>query len=145
MQVNLFAAMALALSTVVAGHAKAEIIVEDAYARAAMPSAPTGAIFMTLRNDGPEDARLVSVESDAAAKTELHTHIAGEDGVMRMRPIEGGLVIPAGGSHALARGGDHVMLMGLTHPLDQGAQIGLTLGFESGEEIRIDVPVDLER
>ncbi len=134
-----------ALALCLALPAAAEIKVQDAYARAAMPTAPTGAAFMVLENTGAQDDRLIGVASDAADRVELHTHIEAENGVMQMRKVEDGFVIPAGGSHTLARGGDHVMLMGLTRPLEQGETVMLTLTFEGAGEQVVEVPVDLER
>ena len=83
-------------------------------------------------------------ESPVAQLVELHTHI-DDNGVMRMRPVEGGLEIPAGGEHMLMRGGDHVMLMGLTQTLEDGAIIPLTLIFENAGPIALDVTVDNSR
>ncbi|MCA0939563.1 copper chaperone PCu(A)C [Salipiger pacificus] len=143
MRLKIFAAVALALST--AGMARADILVEDAYARAAMPSAPTAAVYLELRNDGAEDDVLLGASSGSAAKTMLHGSSEGAGGVMTMTAHSGGVVIPAGGSHVFAPGGDHVMLMGLTQPLETGATLGLTLTFERAGEIRIEVPVELTR
>ena len=121
-----------------------DITIEDAYARASRPGAPTGAMFMVIHNTSDTADRLVSVASPAAQLVELHTHIE-EGGVMKMRPVEGGIEIPAAGEHALERGGDHVMLMGLTQSLDDGQAVPLTLTFENAGEIQIDVIVDNER
>ncbi|WP_353471495.1 copper chaperone PCu(A)C [Salipiger sp. H15] len=143
MSLKTVAALALMLST--AGFARADILVEDAYAWLAIPNAQSGAVYMVLRNDGPEEDRLVSASSEAAAKTMLHGSAEGAGGVMTMHDHAQGVVIPAGGSHAFARGGDHVMLMGLSRPLEQGATLGLTLTFEHAGEIRLEVPVELGR
>ena len=48
-----------ALALCLALPAAAEIKVQDAYARAAMPTAPTGAAFMVLENTGAQDDRLM--------------------------------------------------------------------------------------
>ncbi|WP_428928309.1 copper chaperone PCu(A)C [Marinibacterium sp. SX1] len=122
-----------------------EISVSDAYARASSPVAKSGAAFMTLRNAGDTDDRLVGVSSEAAAKVELHTHKDDGNGVMQMLHVEEGFVVPAGGMHMLERGGDHVMLMGLTGPMTQGDTVTLTLTFEHAGDMVVDVPVDLER
>lgn len=122
----------------------ADISIEDAYARASRPGAPTGAMFMTIRNDSETPDRLVEARSPVAQLVELHTHI-DDGGVMRMRPVEDGFEIPAGGAHELARGGDHVMLMGLTQTLENGKTVPLTLVFENAGEISLDVPVDNDR
>ncbi|MGR3495914.1 copper chaperone PCu(A)C [Citreimonas sp.] len=128
-----------------AAPALADIVVTDAYARSAMPGAPTGAAFMVIENTGDTDDRLIDVRSDAAQRVELHTHRAEGDGIMRMVHVEEGFVIPAGEQHALERGGDHVMMMGLTRDLVQGETVTLTLVFENAGETVVDVPVDLER
>ena len=121
------------------------ITVEDAYARSSGKSAKAGAAFMMIQNTGEADDRLLGVESDAAARVELHTHMIDENGVAKMTHVEQGFVIPAGESHMLKRGGDHVMFMGLTAPFEQGATVPVTLIFEKAGEIQIEVPVDLER
>ena len=118
------------------------IDVVDAYARGANPKA--GAAFMVLDNHREVACTLVGVSSDAAAKTELHTHTEVE-GVMKMHAIEGGIEVPPGAKHALQRGGDHVMLMGLTAPLEDGMTVALTLDFGDCGTQQIDVPVDNQR
>lgn len=123
----------------------AEIMIHDAYARVSSPAAKSGAAFMEIINHGGTDDRLIGVNSEIAARTELHTHIEAENGVMQMRHVEDGFEIPAGGSHLLARGGDHVMLMGLSEGLSHGDRVTVTLTFEQAGEMTIDIPVDLER
>ena len=121
------------------------VMVEDAYVRVASKAAKAGAAFMEIANHGTEDDQLTDVRSDVAARVQLHTHEAGEGGVMKMRHVEGGFAIPAGGSHQLKRGGDHVMFMGLNRTLEHGDTVPLTLVFEKAGEIALEVPVDLER
>ena len=138
----------LAVISTIAGAASAmasDISVTDAYARASSPTAKAGAAFMIVKNSGETEDRLIAVTSEVAARTELHTHLLSDDGVMQMRPVENGLVIPASGQHALQRGGDHVMFMGLVDGFDQGDIVSITLTFEHAGEITIDIPVDLER
>lgn len=129
---------AVSLSTA----ASAEIVIEDAYARASNMMA--GAAFMTIANTGEADDRLVSATSQASERVELHTHIMQGD-VMKMVEVEEGFVIPAGGSHALARGGDHVMFMGLAAPFEDGGTVTVTLTFEQAGDVTVEIPVDLSR
>lgn len=137
-----FFAAALAV-TVMACPALADgIKVMDAYARAASPKAKSGAAFMMLMNEGRADDRLIAARSDTAKRVELHTHVEVSDGVMQMTQIEGGIALPAGATHHMMRGGDHVMLMGLTGPLEQDAEIEVTLVFEQAGEIVVVIPVD---
>ncbi|SLN75173.1 copper chaperone PCu(A)C [Ruegeria meonggei] len=128
-----------------AAFAQDTITIEDAYARSSGKTAKAGAAFMMIQNSGDADDRLISVESDAAARVELHTHVIDANGVAKMMEVEEGFVIPAGDMHMLKRGGDHVMFMGLTGPFEQGATVPVTLVFENAGEVVVEVPVDLER
>ena len=120
------------------------LMVMDPYVRASGPMARAGAAFMMIHNESDVDVTLIGAETEAARKVELHTHVM-EDDVARMRQIEGGITIPAGGMHMLERGADHVMLMGLTEKLEQGDVITLVLEFEGAEPLTLEVPVDNER
>ncbi len=123
-----------------AGEMKIEIM--DPYARS---SAKSGAAFFTIMNHSGEDDRLIAAASDVSKRVELHTHIEDENGVMRMREIEGGIAVPANGSHALKRGGDHVMFMGLSEALPEGETVTVTLTFEKAGDLTLDIPVDNDR
>lgn len=141
---NILAATAFLM---LAGTAMADqaIKVMDPYARSSMMSAKTGAAFMMLKNTSDEDDRLISASSDIAERVELHTHIQDANGVMQMTEIEGGIAIPAGGSHMMQRGGDHVMFLGLKEGLKQDDMISVTLTFEKAGDVVVEVPVDLTR
>lgn len=123
----------------------ADIVIDDPYARASRPNAPTGAAFMMIKNTGDTADRLVSATSAIAKRVELHTHIDQGDGVMKMVEIEEGIEIPAGGMHMMARGGDHVMFMGLNESLEQGGEVSVTLTFEQAGDVTVMIPVDNER
>lgn len=128
-----------------AAFAQDTITVDDAYARSSGKTAKAGAAFMMIQNTGATDDRLIGVESDAAARVELHTHIVDENGVAKMTQVEEGISIPAGETHMLKRGGDHVMFMGLTAPFERDALVPVTLIFETAGEVEIEIPVDLVR
>lgn len=117
--------------------------INDAYARA---STASGAVFFEIENHQTDDDRLIAASAEGvAARVELHTHIEDAGGVMQMREVPEGFVVPGNGTHALARGGDHVMLMGLTAPLKTGDVISLTLTFERAGVVTVEVPVDNAR
>ena len=120
------------------------IMVMDAYARVASKVAKSGAAFMMIHNHSDQEDRLVAAASDVAKRVELHTHLE-ENGVMKMTKLEDGMIIPAGGMHALKRGGDHVMFMGLTRSLEHGDMIEVTLTFKHAGDVKMTVPIDLER
>lgn len=121
-----------------------DIQIEDAYARAASPIAKSGAAFMQITNTGAENDTLIAARTDAAMMPELHTHIM-EDGIAKMREVEGGIPVMAGEITMLQRGGYHVMLMGLAQQLTHGETITIILTFEKAGEIEIIVPIDNER
>lgn len=116
------------------------ISIEGGYATAAGATAIAGAAYFVINNTGPEDDRLVAVESAAARRVGLHETVS-DGAVMGMRPLDDGIAVPAGGVHRLETGGDHVMLMGLTEPLREGATVALTLVFEKAGAVEVQVPV----
>lgn len=98
------------------------------------------AIYARLINRGEQPDRLVVASTAAAGLVEIHESKLEGD-VMQMRPIEGGLEIPAGGAVELKPGGLHIMLMELQRELVPGDAIAVTLIFESGAELVVGVPV----
>ncbi len=118
-----------------------DIKIEDAWARPSPKMAGAGAAYMTFKNTGAEADTLIAGKTSAAEVIELHETLIDENGVMKMRPKEGGIEIPAGGSAELHPGGMHIMLIRLAKPLETGDVIPLTLTFEKSGEMTIDVPV----
>lgn len=116
----------------------AEVSIHDQWTAATEDN--MAAVFGTLVNDGQHEARIVSGSSPAAARVEVH-EVVGSPGSKTMRPKDGGIVLPAGGSHELTPGGDHLMLMDLTAPLSPGADIELTVQFEDGSTLPVTVQV----
>ena len=100
----------------------------------------TSAAYLTIENAGSEPDRLVSASSPAAKTVEIH-EMQEVDGAMRMRPLAGGLAIPASGTVALEPGGYHVMLIGLVEDLTEGDIYDLTLTFERAGDVTVQVPV----
>ncbi|MFN3973390.1 MAG: copper chaperone PCu(A)C [Gemmobacter sp.] len=117
--------------------------IENAYAR--VGGTGSGAVFFEIVNHSDQPDRLIAAASDVAARVELHTHKEDANGVMQMLEVKEGFPIDGKGSRALSRGGDHVMLLGLTKPLAQGDIVTLTLSFERGEVVTVEVPVDNDR
>ena len=66
-------------------------MVSDSYARSTGPLAKAGAAYMKIMNHSKKDDRLISVYSDIAKKTELHTHLKSDNGVMKMLLIDKGI------------------------------------------------------
>ncbi|WP_173932533.1 DUF1775 domain-containing protein [Chelativorans sp. Marseille-P2723] len=117
-----------------------DIGITNHWARAMLPGQPTAGAYMTIENYGQEADRLVSAASPAAGKVEIHTMEVVDD-VMVMRPVEGGLEIPANGSVALEPGGLHLMLMDVAEPFVEGGEVPVTLVFEKTGEVELSLPV----
>jgi copper(I)-binding protein len=114
--------------------------IKQPWARASAGRGDTGAAFMVIANTGSLEDRLVSAAVSVAKKTEIH-QTKMEDGVMKMRPVEGGLVIPAGGEVTLKPMGLHVMMMSVTDKLVEGKTLMLTLTFEKAGSVEVSVPI----
>lgn len=136
--------MALLLMTHAAlahGYSAGPIRVEHPWAAATPPGAAVGAAYMRIANSGRTPVRLVGASTPAAARVEIHT-MSMEGGVMRMRPVVGGLVVPAGGQVRLAPGGLHLMLIGLKGPLRVEDFVPLSLHFEGGLNLNLELYVE---
>jgi copper(I)-binding protein len=101
---------------------------------------PAGAVagggFLTITNTGKQADRLVSGVTPAADRLEIH-EMSVTDGIMRMRALPDGLVIPPGQTVKLAPGGFHIMLIGLKRPLALGDHVPARLKFEKAGEVDV--------
>lgn len=98
------------------------------------------AVFGTLVNDGDADITLASVESPSAGMIELHETVTS-GGASTMREVDGGFMIPAGGTFELAPGGNHIMFMDMPEALLAGDEVPLTLTFGDGTTLEVTVLV----
>jgi hypothetical protein len=121
-----------------ASFAVGDLVVENPWARESVTR--TGAAYLTVRNGGDADDRLIGVASEAADKALLHSSVM-QDGVMRMRPVEA-VEVPAHGAAVLEPGGVHVMLIGLKAPLEEGGSFALTLAFEHAGEVEVMATIE---
>lgn len=112
------------------------------YSRATVPGAKVASGYLSVKNTGTEPDRLVSVSSDIAGKSEIHEMSVDSAGVMTMRPVEGGLEIPAGGEIKLAPKGLHIMFMDLKEQPKEGEKFKGTLTFEKAGSVEVEFGVD---
>jgi copper(I)-binding protein len=119
--------------------ASAEVTIENPYARAVPPGQMNSASFMVLKNTDEKDVTLTSGSSSVAKTVELHNHI-NEDGIMKMRQVDG-INIPALGKASLQPGGYHIMFIGLKQDLIEGQEIDLELEFSDGSNQKLVLPV----
>ena len=124
-------------------YAGGDLHISHSYAFATATGAPVGGGYMTIRNDGPAGEVLlaVRVDSSIAGNVELHT-MAMEGDVLRMRAVEGGVRIPAGGRVELAPGGVDVLYMRLPARLAGYTAPHATLMFETASKVAIEIPVE---
>ncbi len=115
-----------------------DLTITEVFARASVID--TGAAYLSVANAGAGDDLLIAAATPMAAVVELH-EMAMDGDAMIMRPLDGGIVVPAGGSVTLAPGGLHVMLFGLTGHLVEGETLPLTLQFEQAGEILLEIPI----
>ncbi len=118
----------------------ADLEIVHPWARATAALARTGAVYLTLANQGAELDRLLGVATPRARKARLHSHIV-EDGIVKMRPVKA-IEISPGEQAGLEPGGFHIMLMGLEAPLEAGTAFPLTLSFEQAGAIEVEVRVE---
>ena len=120
--------------------AGAALTVKNAWIRTPPPGAPTAAGYATITNRGIASDRLTGAYSGAAASVGLH-EMEMTGGMMRMRPVPGGVAIGASASVSLAPNGRHLMLTGLKHPLKAGEHVRVVLQFQRAGEIPADFVV----
>lgn len=118
-----------------------DLTVSQQFSRATSPAMKNGAVFMVIKNGSNEDRTLVQASTDVAARVELHTHLMDDEGVMRMREVAGGIDVPAGMKNVLRPGSYHIMMMGLKGALKRGSEFDVTLTFDNGDTLDVNVPV----
>lgn len=121
-------------------HKAGDLVIDHPVARATPANAPVSGGYMTIRNTGEEGDRLVAGAADFAGKVEIHEMVMDGD-VMKMREIEGGIEIPAGGEVVLKPGGLHVMFMQLDEQLEEGDELAATLTFEKAGDVTVTFDV----
>src|ERR1700730_2281670 len=137
----LVSALFLAAPSVRAEDVKAgDLVITQAWTRATPGGAKVGGGYLTIENKGSAPDRLVGVSADAAGKVEVH-EMAMDGGVMKMRPVDGGLTIDPGKTVKLAPGGLHLMMMDLKSPLKQGDKLPVTLQFEKAGKVQVTLDV----
>ena len=139
-------AMAIAILHCAAGTAQAadydvgSLHLAQLWSRATPKGASAGAAYLTVTNNGAVPDRLSCAGSEAATQCQIHT-MSMENGVMKMRPVEGGLEIKPGETVTLKPGSNHLMLMNLKHPLEAGKAVEATLQFEKAGTVKVEFPI----
>ena len=89
------------------------------WSRATPNGAQVAGGYVAVTNTGTEPDTLTGATFENAGRAELHS-MSMEGGVMKMAPVEGGLVIKPGETVTLKPGGYHLMFLDLRSPLKKG-------------------------
>ncbi len=135
------ALVALSMSAVSMAHAEdAGIQVDQVWARATPGAVKSGAIYLTIVNNGKADDQLTAITSPAADHAMVHV-MKMTGNVMSMRPVPS-LTVPAGKSIKLDPASDyHVMLEGLKAPLKEGQTVAITLTFAQAGQKQVTATI----
>jgi periplasmic copper chaperone A len=114
--------------------------IDQPWSRATPKGAKVAAGYLTIKNTGTEPDRLVGVSSPAAGKSEIH-EMSMEKGVMKMRPVPGGVEIKPGETVELKPGSFHIMMTGLKNPIERGKPFKASLTFEKAGPVEVEFTV----
>ena len=134
--------MAVALAMIVlstldlTASASDRLTFSDVQLRATAAGMSNSALYLKITNNSNSDDQLIAARAAMAQRVEIHS-MEMDNGVMRMRAINGGLFIAAGESVTLAPGGLHIMLMGLTTDLAPDTKHEIILVFEKAGDIKL--------
>lgn len=131
------------------GHATAHVglMAHQPWSRPLAPGATVAAGYMHLMNHTTQPETLVGARAEGVERIEIHDMVE-VDGVMQMRPVEGGVPLAVDGMATFQPGGKHLMFFGVSRPWAEGETVPVTLVFESGTEavveFRIGTPAEAE-
>jgi len=111
------------------------------WARATPKGASVGGGYLTITNTGTVSDHLVGGSTDVASRFEVH-EMKMDNGIMKMRPVTGGIEIKSGQTVQLNPSGYHLMLVGLKEQLKQGDHFKATLEFEKVGKVNVDFTVE---
>jgi periplasmic copper chaperone A len=115
--------------------------IDHPWSRAVPKGASVAAGYVTIRNTGTEADRLVSGSTPVAGKFEVH-EMSMDKGIMRMRPVTGGVEIKPGQTVELKPQSFHIMMTGLKQPIEKGKPFKGSLVFEKAGAVDIDFAVE---
>lgn len=117
------------------------ISVKHPWIRATSKGMGVTAGYAKITNQGKVADKLLGASLEGAGKAELHQTTI-ENGVAKMRPLEGGLVIEPGATVELKPAGAHLMFSDLKTTYDQDSYVDGTLVFEKAGALKLDFYVE---
>jgi hypothetical protein len=130
------ALLSIVLTAPVQAEDVGDLVITQPWSRATPGGAKVAGGYLTIENKGATADRLVGGSTNVAKRIEIH-EMAMNDGVMTMRPSDGGLAIEPGKTVKLAPGGYHLMFQELNNPIKQGDTVAVTLKFEKAGEVKV--------
>jgi periplasmic copper chaperone A len=115
--------------------------IDNPWSRATPKGASVAAGYMTIKNTGTTPDRLVSASTPVAGKVEIH-QMTMDNGVMKMRPVAGGLEIAPGATVELKPESIHLMIMNVKQPIEKGKPFAATLTFEKAGTVDVEFAVE---
>ncbi|MFA6964254.1 copper chaperone PCu(A)C [Bosea sp. (in: a-proteobacteria)] len=116
--------------------------IDHPWSRATPGGAKVGGGYLVIENTGSAADKLIAVSAPAiAGRTEMH-EMATTNGVMTMRPLDGGVEIAPGAKVEFKPGGYHIMFMELKQPLKQDERVKGTLTFEKAGTVEVEFKVE---
>jgi hypothetical protein len=106
------------------------------WSRETPKGASVAAGYLIIENKGTTPDRLIGGSAEIAGRFQIH-EMKTENGVMRMRELDKGVEIPAGGSVKFAPNGYHIMLLDLKSTPVQGKPFMGTLVFEKAGKVEV--------
>ena len=133
----------LSMAVVACGDDGGGITIDGQWARTSPKTAANGAAYMNITAPDADALIGASVDSSVAGRAEVHEMMMDSDGAMMMQQAES-VALPGGETVSLEPGGYHVMFIDLAQPFEKGQKFDVTLKFETGEDMTIEVEVTEE-
>ena len=100
-----------------------------------------GAGYFKIKNIGQKDIELLEVVSESVNNIEMHTIIM-EEGVSKMRPIKGGVIVKAGESLEFKPMGYHLMFFDINEKLIEGELMNAHFRFKNSKDLLVKFKVE---
>jgi periplasmic copper chaperone A len=114
--------------------------IDHPWSRATPKGARTAAGYMVIKNTGSTADHLIGGALAGIASGQVHETVT-DGGVIKMRPVSGGLEIKPGESVELKPESFHLMFTGLKAPLVKGQTIKGTVTFENAGTVEVEYAV----
>jgi len=115
------------------------IEITDAWIREAPPGATVAALYLEVKNNGPQD-HILSISSPVSEIAEIHNTEISADGTARMVRLEN-VPVPTGEGLFFLPGGKHIMLIDLKKELTPGDNHEIILEFKNSGKKSVNAVV----